>query len=182
MTAPGLYAVLFLDNWDGEGDVYHMLAELLDSGKWVDHRSGRELLEYEGDSILKVWPLNDDKATQVPPRDMLMRVARSVRAACFEACNENGGDWAAIASLDLADVISDAMAEIIGELGTTEIAGHGNNQVEPISVPAGWKLVPIEPTSKMIVAGSETDPQFFAHAQFVYRAMLAAAPTQEGGA
>mgnify|MGYP000045811893 FL=1 len=50
------------------------------------------------------------------------------------------------------------------------------------SSPPGWKLVPVEPTSKMIVAGAEADPQFFTHAQFVYRAMLAAAPEQEGGA
>ncbi|MBE5528353.1 hypothetical protein A9J41_12630 [Laribacter hongkongensis] len=47
---------------------------------------------------------------------------------------------------------------------------------------SGWKLVPVEPTSKMIVAGAEADPQFFTHAQFVYRAMLAAVPEQEGGA
>ncbi|MCG9015108.1 hypothetical protein LH427_14795, partial [Laribacter hongkongensis] len=50
------------------------------------------------------------------------------------------------------------------------------------SSPPGWKLVPVEPTSKMIVAGAEADPQFFTHAQFVYRAMLAAVPEQEGGA
>ncbi|MCG9021272.1 hypothetical protein LH430_15335, partial [Laribacter hongkongensis] len=193
VSTPGLYAVLFRDNWDGESDVYHMLAELIDSGKWVDHRSGRELLEYEGDAILKVWPLNDDKATQVPTRDMLMRVAESVRAACFDACNENGGDWAAIHSLDIAEVINDSLAEIIGELGSTDAAGQ-SQQVEPVagqckfsceskwlpcsvehhyhvlscqeewpgyetrllytapqpSSPPGWKLVPVEPTSKMI--------------------------------
>ncbi|MCG9081259.1 hypothetical protein [Laribacter hongkongensis] len=50
------------------------------------------------------------------------------------------------------------------------------------SSPPGWKLVPVEPTSKMIVAGAEADPQFFTHAKFVYRAMLAAEPEQEGGA
>ncbi|MCG9074325.1 hypothetical protein LH435_09985 [Laribacter hongkongensis] len=50
------------------------------------------------------------------------------------------------------------------------------------SSPPGWKLVPVEPTSKMIVAGAEADPQFFTHAKFVYRAMLAAVPEQEGGA
>ncbi|MCG9054427.1 hypothetical protein LH442_00225 [Laribacter hongkongensis] len=60
----------------------------------------------------------------VPPRDILMRVAESVRAACFEACNENGGDWAAIHSLDLA--------EIIGELGSTEAAVQ-SQQVEPVA-------------------------------------------------
>ncbi|MBE5529217.1 hypothetical protein A9J41_14790 [Laribacter hongkongensis] len=132
VSTPGLYAVLFRDNWDGESDVYHMLAELIDSGKWVDHRSGRELLEYEGDAILKVWPLNDDKATQVPTRDMLMRVAESVRAACFDACNENGGDWAAIHSLDIAEVINDSLSEIIGELGATDAAGQ-SQQVEPVA-------------------------------------------------
>lgn len=39
-----------------------------------------------------------------------------------------------------------------------------------------WKLVPSEPTDEMVMAGSEGDPQFFEHARFVWRAMLASAP------
>ncbi len=71
------------------------------------------------------------------------------------------------------------MMNVVGKAIDT-LAGMG--VTEATSSPPGWKLVPIEPTSKMIVAGSETDPQFFEHAQFVYRAMLAAAPEPEGGA
>lgn len=60
-VAPGLYAILYRDNWDGEGYVYHLLAEYKD-GKWYAEDSGKELLEYEGDAILRVWPLTNDKA------------------------------------------------------------------------------------------------------------------------
>ena len=60
-VAPGLYAILYRDNWDGEGDEYHLLAEYKD-GKWLNDVSGKELLQYEGDAILRVWPLTDDKA------------------------------------------------------------------------------------------------------------------------
>ena len=60
-VAPGLYAILYRDNWDGDGDVYHLLAEYND-GKWYAEESGKELLQYEGDAILRVWPLTDDAA------------------------------------------------------------------------------------------------------------------------
>jgi hypothetical protein len=53
---------------------------------------------------------------------------------------------------------------------------------QPTAVPDGWKLVPVEPTDEMLAAGSEQDQQFYDHARFVYRAMLAAAPKPEGGA
>lgn len=38
--------------------------------------------------------------------DYLTRVAEAVRAACFEACNENGGDMGAICGIDLPEVIA----------------------------------------------------------------------------
>ena len=38
----------------------------------------------------------------------------------------------------------------------------------------GWQLVPVEPTSAMLIASGSTAPR--------YRAMLAAAPKPEGGA
>lgn len=56
---PGLYAVLYRDNWDGEGDTYEMLATLDSNLIWHDHESGKKLLEYEGDVVLKVWALDD---------------------------------------------------------------------------------------------------------------------------
>lgn len=49
-----------------------------------------------------------------------------------------------------------------------------------VAVPEGYALVPVEPTPEMVAAGAEGDSQFYDHASFVYRAMLAAA--QKGGA
>lgn len=48
----------------------------------------------------------------------------------------------------------------------------------PTSVPAGWKLVPVEPTSEMIAAGKEAMQYSIAElpAFTCYNAMLAAAP------
>ena len=40
--------------------------------------------------------------------------------------------------------------------------------------PKGWQLVPVEPTSAMLIASGSTAPR--------YKAMLAAAPKHEGGA
>ena len=56
---PGTYAILFRDNWDGQGDVYKTLATLSDDLVWYHHENGRSLIEYEGDEVLKVWPLDD---------------------------------------------------------------------------------------------------------------------------
>ena len=55
---PGKYAILFRNNWDGEGDTYDMLAILDDELVWRDE-DGKELLEYERDAVLKAWPMND---------------------------------------------------------------------------------------------------------------------------
>ncbi|EPX8183677.1 hypothetical protein ACW2PP_004812, partial [Escherichia coli] len=56
---PGLYAILFRNNWDGEGDTYEMLASLDENLIWHNYETGKELFEYEGDEILKSWLLND---------------------------------------------------------------------------------------------------------------------------
>ncbi|MCG9077631.1 hypothetical protein [Laribacter hongkongensis] len=109
---------------------------------------------------------NNQAEPVVPPRDMPMRVAESVRAACFDACNENGGDWAAIHSLDLA--------EIIGELGATDAAGQANKQPEPGTVPYCLRILIEQAADKL-----ESSDYGLAHD---LRAMLAAAPEQEGGA
>ena len=55
---PGKYAVLFRNNWDGEGDTYETFAILDAEGIWRDE-DGDELLEYQGDEVLKAWPLDD---------------------------------------------------------------------------------------------------------------------------
>jgi hypothetical protein len=61
---PGLYAIHYLDNWDGEGDTYHILAELSADGIWSRHENGCKLLKYQGDEILQVWPLYDGAAQE----------------------------------------------------------------------------------------------------------------------
>ncbi|MCE9759216.1 hypothetical protein [Citrobacter portucalensis] len=60
---PGLYAILFRNNWDGEGDTYEMLASLDANLTWHNYETGKELFEYEGDEILKSWLLNDSTTT-----------------------------------------------------------------------------------------------------------------------
>ncbi|MBQ4926493.1 MULTISPECIES: hypothetical protein [Citrobacter] len=60
---PGLYAILFRNNWDGEGDTYEMLASLDANLNWHNYETGKELFEYEGDEILKSWLLNDSTTT-----------------------------------------------------------------------------------------------------------------------
>lgn len=60
---PGLYAILFRNNWDGEGDTYETLATLDSNHIWHNHETGRELFEYEGDAVLKAWLLNDCTTT-----------------------------------------------------------------------------------------------------------------------
>lgn len=55
---PGKYAILFRNNWDGEGDTYETFAILDAEGIWRDE-DGNELLEYQGDEVLKAWPLDD---------------------------------------------------------------------------------------------------------------------------
>lgn len=55
---PGKYAVLFRNNWDGEGDTYETFAILDAEGIWRDE-DGDELFEYQGDEVLKAWPMDD---------------------------------------------------------------------------------------------------------------------------
>ncbi|WP_336707608.1 MULTISPECIES: hypothetical protein [unclassified Cedecea] len=60
---PGKYAIRYFDNWDGEGDTYHTIANLEDDGRWLHDETGRELLDCRGDEILNVWPLDDGHET-----------------------------------------------------------------------------------------------------------------------
>ena len=55
---PGKYAVLFRNNCDGEGDTYETLAILDEGLVWRDEY-GDELFEFQGDAVLKAWPLDD---------------------------------------------------------------------------------------------------------------------------
>lgn len=52
-----------------------------------------------------------------------------------------------------------------------------------MDIPQGWKLVPVEPTQEMLVAGARTVGDFYSEAgpyprsKAMYRAMLAATPS-----
>lgn len=54
---PGTYAIRYRDNWDGQGDIYHAIAEKTARGEWVHNESGTRLLQFEGDAILAAWLL-----------------------------------------------------------------------------------------------------------------------------
>ncbi len=56
-TTPGLYAIQYCNNWDGQHDTYYVFAQLDAKGSWISEESGNELLQYEGDEILKAWLL-----------------------------------------------------------------------------------------------------------------------------
>lgn len=64
---PGKYAILYRDNWDGEKNEYHTLAVLTEEGGWYDDEFNAELLKYQGDKILKVWPMDDGSNVLVQP-------------------------------------------------------------------------------------------------------------------
>lgn len=68
----GLYAVLHRDNWDGEGDTHILLARLKDDGTWIADESGKPLVQYEGDAILRFWPLADDTAQAQQPQAVVV--------------------------------------------------------------------------------------------------------------
>lgn len=61
--APGTYALRYRDNWDGEGDIYHVIADKTASGEWVHNESGTRLLQYKGDAILAAWLLTSPSAS-----------------------------------------------------------------------------------------------------------------------
>lgn len=50
------HAVRMIDNWDGEGDVVTLFA-IKREGQFFSYDSGNPLLTYQGDEIIKCWPL-----------------------------------------------------------------------------------------------------------------------------
>lgn len=92
-----------------------------------------------------------------PTREQVVELAKSVF---------HGGE----------DIVDDGMMEF-----ATLVFAAG----QASKVPEGWKLVPVEPTREMIEAGNDgfRSPESRRHTvSSCYRAMLAAAPSQEGGA
>ena len=58
----GLHAILYRNNWDGEGETYYVIARKEKDGRWFVEETEEELLQYEGDAVLQAWPLTDDAA------------------------------------------------------------------------------------------------------------------------
>lgn len=76
----GRHAIRYRDNWDGEGDIYHLIAILHEDGSWTEDETGKKLLEYEGDEILQAWPLLTAPPAQVPVNQRLLDVAQAILA------------------------------------------------------------------------------------------------------
>jgi hypothetical protein len=55
--AAGLYALLFVNNWDGEGNHEYLIAKLSDQGLWTRYENDSPLFEFVGDKIISAWPL-----------------------------------------------------------------------------------------------------------------------------
>lgn len=66
----GLYAVKFLDNWDGELNCYWLIARLDDKGEWLSEESGKSLLQYEGDKILSAIRLDTTQPAPTAAQDV----------------------------------------------------------------------------------------------------------------
>jgi hypothetical protein len=116
------------------------------------------------------------------PAELRERVARAIcktdrfdtgEGTCAALCMEQLGDprrkgcgHALRVHGTLVDAILAALPELAG------------------GVPAGWKLVPEEPTEEMVCAGDRKDPGsgFGSLSARIYRAMLAAAPPASGSA
>ncbi|HGU9880528.1 TPA: hypothetical protein ACNJ4A_000528 [Citrobacter freundii] len=105
---PGLYAILFCNNWDGEGDTYETLASLDSNLIWHNHETGKELFEFEGDAVLKAWPLYDgynvlallDENLQLQrDKDFLEAAALAMRDDMREAREKLGSAEKRIAEL-----------------------------------------------------------------------------------
>jgi hypothetical protein len=63
----GLYAVLFVNNWDGEGDQEYVFAKLSEHGVWNRYEDGSLLFEYRGDKIISAWPLSEAAIPEAQP-------------------------------------------------------------------------------------------------------------------
>jgi hypothetical protein len=63
----GLHAVYFQNNWDGQENREYVLAHLSEKGEWTHHENGAPLIEFEGDEIIKTWPITFE-GTSPPQR------------------------------------------------------------------------------------------------------------------
>ena len=73
MSAPGefvptdgsLAAVEWLDNWDGQGGNLCRGIAVWRHGEWWPDEGGGRLLEFEGNKILSIWPMTEDRKIEI---------------------------------------------------------------------------------------------------------------------
>lgn len=99
----GRYAIRYRDNWDGEGDICHLIAILHGDGSWTEDETGKKLLEYEGDEILQVWPLYTAPPVQVPElslaaQDVLAERRRQVESEGWMPEHDDQHEYGQMAS------------------------------------------------------------------------------------
>lgn len=177
---PGKYAILYRDNWDGEGDTYHTIANLEADGRWSDNETGKELLGYQGDEILKAWPLDDSQETlaliaaleqsQQRVDDEICRANREHHRGFMMAC-KHLEEHANVHYADAAEVEIAALRNRIAELEASPLAVKlpdlvnfddldANSQdrevVEAIAQCKGWNAA-IEAARRMNAAGGQVE-------------------------
>ena len=82
--------------------------------------------------------------------------------------------WFAVMD-DGSYIITDVQAGLAGwKASRAALSENHFPDAAKMVAPEGWQLVPVEPTSAMLVAAGIATPR--------YKAMLAAAPTHKGGA
>lgn len=128
----GVYAIHYLDNWDGQGDRYFAIAHKYPDGRWLFEESGKELLQYEGDKILRVWPLSAASPAPGGP-EVREAVATAIAEALGEAldCTRVWSAWGAgtMSEEDFHQVADDP--ERVAEIADAAIAAMANAALTP---------------------------------------------------
>lgn len=147
-------------------------------------------------SEITLPPLPDDliaqRMTETEVRSLLKRYGKQCATAAIEADRQRRGE--PVAYLDLGvggymDVGTDLTDEqlaalpkgrhMLGIIGTYGVDGYMEVAPQPPQIPAGYKLVPIEPTIEQTFLGVaewniSEDPE--EEVERIYKAMLEAAP------
>jgi hypothetical protein len=139
---------------------------------------------FEGEEII-TWRPPSPKEPQI----MVERIIdeneklRSIISDCAKALG-NGAYIAPSCTVEFMSKLPEEIRLVVADLRRAALQHQASLPVEPV---AGWALVPKEPTWEMEVAGRDVlcdtldDDAATYHARDVYRAMLAASPSTEGG-
>ena len=197
----GLYAVYFRNNWDGEGDFEYVLAYLSEKGEWTLHENGAPLIEFNGDEIIKTWPLTFESATPPAqpapvqePDETLLSFYQATDYPSLVAAMEGhikkmqgklqANPQTAIDAWNNREMhrtrpAAQPAPKVVDCHATGVCVQSGLRAEVPAPVQDGWKLVPEDPTNAMLRAVDRVD---FTNADTdgttinVWQAMLAAAP------